>query len=368
MSLEHDIAARFELDGNVLDVQPYGHGLINDSFLVTAASGRRAILQRINRHVFPRPERIMENLRVLVDHAQRRGAAPGARDLRLPRILVTRDGRDYAVDRDGGFWRALGFIENTQTFETLTNPTQAEEVGFALGRFHDLVHDLDPTRLHQTLPGFHNAPGYFARFLRASARPRVMVASRELLYCLAFIEARWDLTRVLETARRDGRLALRVIHGDTKLNNFLFDAGSGRAVSLIDLDTVQPGLIHYDIGDCLRSCANPAGESPADLGAVRFDLAIGRALLKSYVAETRRFLTPEDYRCLYGAIRLIPFELGLRFLTDYLEGDRYFKTERPGQNLYRARVQFALVADIERQEDEIKALVAELGGTGALRV
>jgi len=362
MSPEHDIAARFELDGNDLEVRPFGHGLINDSFLVTTASGRRAILQRINRHVFPRPEWIMENLRKLIDHVQRREPAPGARDLRLPRILVTRDGKDYVVDRDGGFWRALGFIENTRSFETLTNTAQAEEVGFALGRFHALVHDLDPARLHQTLPGFHNAPGYFTRFLRASARPRAVVASRELLYCLTFVEARWDLTRVLETARRDGRLALRVIHGDTKLNNFLFDAGSGRAVSLIDLDTVQPGLIHYDIGDCLRSCANSAGESPADLAVVRFDIAIGRALLKSYVAETRHFLTPEDYRHLYGAIRLIPFELGLRFLTDYLEGDHYFKTERSGQNLYRARAQFALVADIERQEEKIKTLVAELGG------
>jgi Ser/Thr protein kinase RdoA (MazF antagonist) len=360
MSLEHDIAARFDLDGDVLDVRPYGHGLINDSFVVTTAAGRRAILQRINRRVFPRPEWIMENLRTLVDHVQRLEPAPGARDLRLPRILVTRDGEDYVIDRDGGFWRALGFIENTRSFETVTNTAQAEEVGFALGRFHALVRDLDPARMHQTLPGFHNAPGYFTGFLRACARPRIVAASRELLYCLAFVEARWDLTRVLETARRDGRLALRVVHGDTKLNNFLFDAASGRAVSLIDLDTVQPGLIHYDIGDCLRSCANPAGESPAELGAVRFDLAIGRALLKSYVAETRHFLTPEDYRRLYDAIRLIPLELGLRFLTDYLEGDRYFKTERPGQNLYRARVQFALVTDIERQEAEIRALVTEL--------
>ena len=299
---------------------------------------------------------------MLIEHVAKHGPPSGARDLRLPRIIVGRDGKDYVADRDGGFWRALGFIENTRTFETLANAAQAGEVGFALGRFHALVHDLDPARLHQTLPGFHNAPGYFARFLRASARPRIVAASPELLYCLGFVEARWDLTRVLETARRDGRLALRVIHGDTKLNNFLFDTDSGRAVSLIDLDTVQPGLIHYDIGDCLRSCANPAGESPADPGTVRFDLDIGRALLKSYVAETRHFLAPADYRHLYDAIRLIQFELGLRFLTDYLEGDHYFKTERPGQNLYRARVQFALVADIERQEEKIKTLVAELAG------
>ncbi|HYA39477.1 MAG TPA: aminoglycoside phosphotransferase family protein [Candidatus Methylomirabilis sp.] len=362
MSLEHDIAVRFDLGAEVLSVQPHGHGLINDSFLVTTASGRRAILQRINRHVFPRPECIMENLRMLVEHVQRREPAPDARHLRLPQILVARDGKDYLVDSQGGFWRALGFIENTRTFETLANTAQAEEVGFALGRFHELVHDLDPSGLHETLPGFHNAPAYFARFLRASARPRIRVASRELVYCLAFVEARSSLARILETARRDGRLAIRVVHGDTKLNNILFDAGSGRAVSLIDLDTVQPGLIHYDIGDCLRSCANRAGESPANINAVGFDLDVGNAILKSYVAETRHFLVPEDYRHMYGAIRLIPFELGLRFLTDFLEGDHYFKTDWPEQNLYRARVQFALVSDIERQEAQLKNLVTELGG------
>lgn len=365
MPLEHDIAAAFDLDGQIRDVRSYGHGLINDSFIVTLRTGRQVILQRINRRVFPKPALIMENLRILVEHVRQRQAkaGPTARELRLPEVFTARDGKDFVIDAEGGFWRAMGFIENTRTFETITDATQAEEVGFGLGRFHALIHDLDPERLHETLPGFHHAPGYFARFLRASAQPRRAAASQDLLYCLSFVELRWNLTRVLETAKREGKLAIRPIHGDTKLNNFLFDVKSGRAVSLIDLDTVQPGLIHYDIGDCLRSGANPAGESPQDIASVRFDLDICRAILKHYLAETRGFLTQNDYHYLYDAIRLIPFELGLRFLTDHLEGDRYFKSAWPGQNLHRAVVQFRLTASIEMAEKDIKTLIANIKNT-----
>lgn len=362
MPIEQVIASQFVPDGNISASQPHGRGLINDTFLVTTDTGRQIILQRINRHVFPHPELIMENLRVLAEHVRRRAvtSSNSGHTLRLPEILMAHDGKNFAIDAEGGFWRAQEFIEHTRTYDNISNIAQAEEIGFALGRFHAFIHDLDPARLYPTLPGFHDTPGYFARFLRASARPRQVSASRELLNGLTFAERRESLTRVLENARHEGKLVVRAIHGDTKLNNFLFDMRTGKAVSLIDLDTVQPGLIFYDIGDCLRSCANPAGESPNDIAAVYFDLDIGRAILKNYLAETRGFLTQHDYAYLYEAIRLIPFELGLRFLTDYLEGDHYFKTERPGQNLHRALTQFHLTASIEEQERPIKALIARL--------
>ncbi len=360
MSLE--IVSQFVPDGKISSIHPHGQGLINDTFVVTTNTGRQIILQRINRRVFPNPERIMENLRVLTGHIRRYAVTGSAsvRTLRLPEILKTHDGRDFIIDTDGGFWRAQEFIEHTRTLDSISNTAQAEEVGFALGRFHALIHDLDTTQLHQTLPGFHDAPGYFARFLRASARPRQTGASRDLLYGLSYVESRWNLTRALEQARREGKLVVRAIHGDTKLNNFLFDIQTGKAVSLIDLDTVQPGLIHYDIGDCLRSCANPAGESPGDIASVHFDLDIGYAILKNYLVETRKFLTRHDYDYLYDAIRLIPFELGLRFLTDHLESDHYFKTEWPGQNLHRALAQFQLTTSVEKHEQPIKALIASL--------
>ncbi len=361
MTLERDMAGAFDLGGDIRDVHAHGQGLINDTFLVTTDSGRRAILQRINRHVFPEPARIMANMRMLSEHVRKRQAGEtSVRELRLPEIIPARDGKDFALDPQGGFWRAMHFIDNTITLTAIAGEAQAGEVGFALGRFHALTHDLDPARMHETLPGFHNAPAYFARFLRASARPRVPAASRELLYCLDFVETRRRLTRVLETAKREGRLRMRVIHGDTKLNNFLFDADTGRAVSLIDLDTVQPGLIHYDIGDCLRSCANPAGESPGDPASARLDLDISQAILDRYFAETRGFLTHVDRDYIYDAIHLIPFELGLRFFTDHLEGDCYFKTDRPGQNLHRAMTQFALTLSIEKNEGKIRSLIGKL--------
>ena len=362
MPIEQDIACQFVPGGNISAIQPHGQGLINDTFLVATDTGRQIILQRINRHVFSHPERIMENLRVLTEHVRQRAVTDSAcgRTLRLPEIFMAHDGSNFAIDAEGGFWRAQEFIEHTRTYDNISNIAQAEEIGFALGRFHALIHDLDPVRLHRTLPGFHDAPGYFARFLKASARPRQSGASRELLHGLSFAEEHESLTRVLEKAKREGKLTIRAIHGDTKLNNFLFDIQTGKAVSLIDLDTVQPGLIHYDVGDCLRSCANPAGESPKDISAVHFDFDIGQKILKNYLAETRGFLTQHDYDYLYDAIRLIPFELGLRFLTDHLEGNHYFKTEWPGQNLHRALVQFELTTKIEKHEPAIKAVIASL--------
>lgn len=355
------IADAFDLGGRVLDVQPLGHGLINDTYLVTtdAPSGGRVVLQRINRRAFPQPELIMQNLRAVTEHVRARGPTQSAA-LRLPGIFLARDGRDFALDQEGGFWRVLGYFENSKTLGTVANARQAEEIGAALGRFHVLVSDLDPKRMHATRTDLHRTPLYFSRFVEAAARAADNATDADLDRCLAFAEARRAMVSVLEAARQGGELAPRVIHGDPKLDNFLFDSQSNRVVGLIDFDTVQPGLVHYDVGDCLRSCANPAGESPTNLDDVRFDLDICRAILAHYLAETGGFLTPRDYFYLYDAIRLIPFELGLRFLTDHLEGDTYFKIAWRGQNLHRATAQFRLTADIENSERPIKALIQEL--------
>jgi hypothetical protein len=363
MQPARDMAVAFDLGGGILEVRPYGHGLVNDTYLVTTESGC-AILQRINPRAFPRPALLMENLRTLYDHVRTRapGAPSGARHLRLPAVFLTRAGGDFALDGDGGFWRALGYIENAVTLETLAGPGPAGEAGSALGAFHALVSDLDPARLHVTRPHFHDTPYYLGRFTEIAARAGNAGADADLRWCRSFVEARRDRAALLEDARRRGELRARVIHGDPKLDNFLFDAQTGRATSLIDLDTVQPGLVHYDIGDCLRSCCNPAGESPKDVAEVRFDVDICRAILKGYLSEARGFLAPPDYRYLYDAIRLIPFELGLRFLTDHLERDVYFKIDRPGQNLHRAVVQFRLAECIEDNERPIRALVADLTG------
>jgi Ser/Thr protein kinase RdoA (MazF antagonist) len=278
--------------------------------------------------------------------------------LRLPAIVPSKTGADYHEDAEGGFWRALSFIQQTCCFEKLVNTTQAEEVGRTLGRFHAQVANLDPQRLHDTLPGFHITPHYLERLAQVMARcaPR---DTPTLRFCVDFIAAREGQAGVLEEAKQRGLLALRPIHGDPKLNNILFHRQTQRAVSLVDLDTVKPGLIHYDIGDCLRSCCNRTGEDPNAADTVVFDLDIAQAILKPYFQETEGFLTGHDYAYLYDAIRLIPLELGVRFLTDYLEGNRYFKASSPEQNLQRALLQFRLTVSIERNEQAIRQLLAE---------
>ncbi len=354
------VADAFDLGGRVVDVRPCGHGIINDTYQVTIEAKQKyeVILQRINTHVFQRPVWIMENLRTLLDHVRQRqtSARHEVRKFRLPEIYTTRDHEDYLRVPDGGFWRAIGFIENSHSIETISNLGQAEEAGFALGRFHHLVHELDANRLHETLPGFHQTPRYLERFTELIAKDKCS-HDQDKHFCRSFIEARRSLAGVLEEAKNQGLLRLRPIHGDPKLNNILFDNASGRAVSLIDLDTLQPGLVQYDIGDCLRSCCNTAGETPDELSAVSFELDICGALLIAYFDETRSFLNDCDIEYVYGAIRLIPFELGIRFLNDYLEGNKYFKVSDSEQNLRRALAQFKLTADIENHERSIREVI-----------
>ncbi len=351
-------AQAFVPDDPGLTAEPYGQGLINDTYIVKASDGRRLILQRLNRQAFPQPERVQENLRALLAHVATRAQNPGRR-LNLPGTHFTVDGADHYTDRDGGFWRALDYIEGTRTVTRLENSGQAGEVGFALGRFHALVHDLAPDRLQVTREGFHQTPMYYERF-RLAAGHAGSELDGQLRFCLDFANSRGGIVDVLESARREGKLPLRVIHGDPKLDNLLFDERGERVVALIDLDTAQPGLVHYDLGDCLRSACNPVGESPKNPQEAHFDLDLCRAILRGYLDETRGFLTADELQLLPVAARLIPFELGLRFLTDHLNGDRYFKVAYRGHNLLRAATQFRLTESIEGQMDRLATMVGEL--------
>jgi len=361
MSQPQAAATHFFAPEAILEVRPQGSGNVNDTFLVTldCPTQPHAILQRLNRRVFRQPELVMANLRLVTDHAaRRRAASPAGRRWELPRALPSREGRDYWIDADGSFWRALSCIEGAVTRDTLTEPAQAGEIGWALGRFHATLSDLPPQRLGDVLPGFHVTPAYLRHFDRVLAGGRPPGAP-EVAYALAFIQARRGGAGVLEEARARGELQLRPIHGDPKVNNVMLDAASGQAVGLVDLDTVTPGLVHYDLGDCLRSACNPAGEETPDWEAVRFELDLARALLTAYVAVGRDFLTPADYAYLYQAVPLIAFELGLRFFTDYLEGNVYFKARHPEHNLARALVQFRLAESIASQEATLRTIIRE---------
>ncbi len=358
------VAGHFKPQKRIISVREYGSGNINNTFLVTldTEGEKHFVLQRINAHVFCRPELVMRNMRIAAEHMRSRiefmPQRPGGRWV-VPTVLLTEDGRDHWVGAEGSFWRAISFIEGAESFETIQGSDHASEVGYALGMFHTLLSDLPAVMLADTLEGFHIAPHYLRRYEKVIAKCRP-AASPEVSYCLRFVENRKDLIDILEDAKAEGRLQLRPIHGDPKVNNILIDKETGRAVSIVDLDTVKPGLIHYDIGDCVRSGCNRLGEETGQWEAVSFDLDIFRDILNGYLPMARTFLTSYDFEYIYDAVRLIAFELGLRFFTDYLEGNVYFKVSRAEQNLARALVQFKLAESIECRETVIRGFMRDI--------
>lgn len=357
-------AEQFTPQGQVLDVREYGQGNVNDTFLVTlaGAEAKRFILQRLNTRVFPRPQLIMGNLRAFTEHVQarlKREPMPPGRRWDAPRVLLTQEGEDHWLDPDGSFWRALTFIEDAESHGTIKNLEHAREVGWALGLFHKLLSDLLPARLADTLPGFHITPRYFQHY-EGVIPNNCGKKSPEMDFCIRFVEERRAWASVLEDAKAQGKLPIRAIHGDPKVNNVMLDTTTGQAVGLVDLDTVKPGLVHYDLGDCLRSGCNTLGEEIENWEKAHFEPEICRAILRGYLDQAGDFLTSNDYDYLYAAVRLLPFELGLRFFTDYLVGNVYFKVRYQEHNLARALVQFKLTESIEFQEMVIRGIIQEL--------
>lgn len=330
---------------DVTKITPLGNGLINDTYEVTT-NKCNFVLQRLNRHVFAHPEQIMANLAVLNQHVQQK--AKSIIKLQIPGILTTNKGDLLYQDENHDDWRALTFIEHSESLTAIRTTKDAEQIGFALGHFHYLLSDLNPALLQDTLPGFHIAPDYLKHYHRTSQQSAITPHA----YCANFISKFQSLTDDLENAKQRGLLPLRVIHGDPKIDNFLFDKNTRQIISLIDLDTVKPGLVHYDIGDCLRSCCHNTDNH-------HFNLDIAAAILKNYLTESAQFFSEYDYQFLYPAIRLIPFELGIRFYTDYLDGNHYFKVSEPDQNLQRAIAQFRLCESVMSQEIAIQTLITQ---------
>jgi Ser/Thr protein kinase RdoA (MazF antagonist) len=358
------VADHFEAQGRVITVEEYGNGNVNDTFLVTLDSEKEKyfILQRINTRVFRQPELVMLNMRTFTEHVhQRLRHAPisPSRRWEVVRVLRTENGQDHWIAPGGSFWRAISFIDRSQSFDTIKDIEHAKEVGIALGMFHNLLSDLPSDKLVDTLEGFHITPRYLNHYdeVLAQNRPK---KSGEVDYGLQFIEKRREWANILEKAKGQGRLGLRPIHGDPKVSNVMIDNTTGEAISIVDLDTVKPGLVHYDIGDCLRSGCNPLGEDIDQWERVHFDPELCQAILQGYLSLAREFLTENDYEYLYEAIRLIAFELGLRFFTDYLEGNVYFKASHQEHNLARALIQFKLTESIESQQKAIRSIIRDM--------
>ena len=346
----------FVTDSDISRVEPFGRGNINDTFLVTLKKGEQRVLQRISPNVFPDPQLIHENICHVSWHLVReiQNSPDLAKEFFPLHMFKGKDGDTYA-EESGAVWRMASFI-NGQTLDTINSPIHAKELGRCLGVFHRLLSTFDPSCLHDTLPGFHDTALYLSKYDSACAKFN-NGNHPELKFFHSFIAARRDLTTLLGETKG---LRRSVIHGDPKVANFIFDESCHRAVSLIDLDTVRPGLLLHDIGDGLRSCCNPAGESPSEPELVEFDQNLFAAWLKGYNKEAGMLLTDKDKTHIVVAIKLISFELGLRFLTDYMAGNIYFKTDHPEHNLNRAMVQFRLVQSLEEHGHELEPIVQSI--------
>jgi Ser/Thr protein kinase RdoA (MazF antagonist) len=353
--------AQGELAQGELAQGELAQGELAQGELVQEIEAKHFILQRINTDVFREPQLVMQNMRIYANHVRDRlQKNPLERRWEVPQVLQTSQGLDYWQTEDNQFWRSISFIEGSQSFDTISNMHQAHEVGYALGTFHHLTSDLAPEKLADTLEGFHITPLYLSQYQQVLAKSnptRSPEVKPEVNYCLQFVSDRHGLAHILEDAKLLGKLRLRTMHGDPKVNNILFDQQTQLAVGVIDLDTVKSGLVHYDIGDCLRSGCNLAGEEVEQWESVRFDTELCQGILQGYLSIARSFLTECDYAYIYDAIRVITFELGLRFFTDYLAGNRYFHIKYPEHNLQRSLVQFRLVESIEAQESAIKKII-----------
>ena len=358
MNLKHDlraIAPHFQIPGEFLSAEPYGSGHINDTYCVAFDRGggaRARIFQRINHNIFKNPVTLMENIQRVTEHLAKKFTNEPDSNRRALKLFPARDGKFFYRDEAGNFWRAYQFIEKARTHDAVESPKQAFAAAKAFGNFQKLLADLPAPRLHDTIPDFHHTPKRFGALEKAVeadvanrarlAKPEIEFASRHKAICSALLDA---------------NLPERVTHNDTKLNNVMLDDATGEGICVIDLDTVMPGLSLYDFGDMVRTTTSPAKEDDRDLSKVKMQLPMFEALLRGYLESASGFLTAAEKKLLAFSGKLIAFEIGIRFLADFLAGDVYFKVRHAHHNLDRCRTQFKLVESIEQQEGQMNKLV-----------
>lgn len=347
-----------------ISCQPYGNGHINDTFLTVHKRGRY-ILQRMNTNVFPHPEKLMENIIGITEHIRAKAQLTGEDVSRCTLVVVpTVSGKSYFRDSKGGYWRLYEFTEGTVTFETVKSADDFYRCAEAFGKFVQLLADYPAHTLNEPIADFHNTPKRYENLMKA-AKEDVCGRAKGVQYELNFAKKHEQFCRTLEDAHAAGELPLRVTHNDTKLNNILFDEKTFAPVCVIDLDTVMPGYSVNDFGDSIRFGANTAAEDERELSKVQLDLELFESYASGFLKGCGESLTKAETELLPVGAIMMTLECGMRFLTDYLEGDVYFKTHRPTHNLDRARNQFALVADMERKFDDMKAIIDRLKGQRA---
>ncbi len=351
-NLVEKVARRFYPSAESFEIRQIGEGHINDSYLVSS-SRKRFILQRISGNVFEEPHKVALNSALVSSHL-RTGLVRLHDDFaNIPNILSADNGDVYWQDESNGIWRAQSYIENSRVYNCLEGPAQAFEVGKCLAGFHNAVQDLPLENLETVLPDFHNLPCYMKKYDAALAASSASFTAK-LRFCRECVERYGNRADFFAKAMARRDVVLQVVHGDPKVSNILFDRLSGKAICMIDLDTVGPGLVLFDMGDCLRSAAFATAEDDVAASG-KCDTTILAAVLSGYLGKRRLNRFELDH--IFEAFLLITFELGIRFLTDYLRGNRYFKVKDEEDNLRRATTQFQRVAGIEAQRKDIERVV-----------
>ena len=345
--------AHFTLEGKPLLCRPFGEGHLNVTCLVETDRNRRYVLQRINRVAFHDIPGLMENMVAVTRHIAARTEDPRA----CLHLVPTLEGGSYYVDAQGEYWRVCDYVERSICLQHPETPEDFYQSALAFGRFQSLLRDFPAASLHETIPKFHDTPERFRIFRNALARDplgRARGVEREIAFALAHEREAAALTGQCAA----GLLPLRVTHNDTKLNNVMLDAETRRALCVVDLDTVMPGLSAYDFGDAIRFGASTGAEDEQNLDKIAVDAALYRCFTRGFL-QSGGALTRAEIDALPVGAKLMTLECGVRFLTDYLLGDVYFSIARPGHNLDRARTQFRLVADTERRWGELVSIVRE---------
>ena len=355
------VVAAFVGDEKCIDIRPHGEGHINDTFAGTIDIGggktKRLIFQRINHSIFTDPDGLMNNIcgvtEFLKDIIAKNGGDPNRETMT---VIKTVDGGNYYKDADGNYWRAYDFIEDTNCFQSIESDEDFYNCGAAFGNFQRQLADYPAAKLCETIVNFHNTESRIKDFEKAvkdDIKGRAKDVQAEIDFAMQRKEAGCEIVNLL----RDGKMPLRVTHNDTKLNIILFDAQSGEALCIIDLDTVMPGAAAYDFGDSIRFGASTGAEDEIDLSKIEMSLDLFEVFTKGYLSVAKEFLTETELYSLAIGAKIMTYECGIRFLTDYLNGDTYFKIHREHHNLDRCRTQFKLVADMEKKMDEMHAIV-----------
>lgn len=349
-----EIPGKFAIDS---EPQPYGDGHINETYLLES---QRYILQRINTSIFTDPAALMENVARVTAFLREKIRRAGGDPLRETlTVIPTKDGKSYYAAPDGSAYRMYLFVPNTVSVSQVTDPHDLLQVGRGFGRFQRMLGDYPADTLHEVIPDFHHTPKRIEALraaIAADAVGRVASVRPELDFALGLAGESDRIVRGIE----DGSIPLRVTHNDTKINNILFDAATREAICVIDLDTVMPGSVLYDIGDALRTGAADAAEDEADLSLVHFNMDAFTYFVRGFLDEMRGEMTARETELIPYSAMLMTYECGVRFLTDYLCGDTYFRIHRPDHNLIRARNQFAMVRDILQKTPEMREIVAHL--------